>query len=59
MAIVSYICPVKGAEAYIWFDQDISPYGDRVYEPVRCPLCGEIHFVDREGNVFGYEADVE
>ncbi|MDR3465907.1 MAG: hypothetical protein P4M07_08190 [Xanthobacteraceae bacterium] len=58
MTIVSYTCPIKGAEVYVWFDQDISPYGDRVYEPVQCPLCGEIHFVDRDGNVFGYDEDV-
>ena len=52
-----FTCPATGMYVQHWLDDDEDALGNR-YEPITCPACTRLHFLNRKtGKLLGQEGE--
>jgi hypothetical protein len=59
MLHILFRCPFSGWNVQQWLEDDTTPDNETTkYDPVRCPACGRLHFVNKStGKLLGDERD--
>jgi hypothetical protein len=39
-------CPRTGMNVQTWLDENDPPLPDQIYEPISCPACTTLHFIN-------------